>query len=360
MSSLRGSWYLFVQQLNQFQSNPEIDLLRVCLNFRLSLTEYFKEQNIYGSSEDVVNLFTELDALCPLPQNVQILKQIEGINIALVDYSKFLYGRDNENWMLIDSELGHTTGLLNQLTSFIAFKLYSTSKERLKNRVTDPSRQDNDAVKQFATNLLCEIRQIKLDLDILNTAIENETVKACDLFIQFWINPKKSKLACSVLASNEELCGICFNNYKILFLKLIEDKEKQLPRKLALNTNFLAFFAKQQSFSLIEKSKNRFLQSEENIILLSQQQSRIEKTGSIQVIAADLDALSLNYKRSLISRLIDMILKTIFCSYDSRPQTVSEAQDLRDILHYLEENCTTPNPEEENNIGIPRIDTPSS
>lgn len=195
-------------------------------------------------------------------------------------------------------------------------------------------------MKRFAEKLLGEIRQIKTDLELINTAIENEKATAREQFIEFWTDPTKAKLACSLLAGDEALCMICFDNYKNFFLQIIEQIEVSQPlEKSALNANFLSFFAKQQSLSLIQKSKNRFLQNEENIILLGQRESEIEKTEALGKIAENLNALGSNYKSSFISCLINTILKIILCgSYDSRSQTVREAQELRDIIYYLEGN----------------------
>ncbi|KTD38494.1 hypothetical protein Lnau_0563 [Legionella nautarum] len=343
MLTIQESWVAFVQQLRLFQANTEIDLPRICLDFRLSLAEFLKEQGIAGSSEDLDKQLTQLHTDCPLPVDVQFLKQIEGINIALVDYSRLLFEQDNESWELIESEIGHTTGWLNQLTMFIANELYPSAEERLENQVPDSSQDDKEVVKRFADKLLADIREIKSDLELLNSALENEEATARDQFIEFWTNPTKAQLACSLLASDEALCRICFDNYKNFFLQLIEQvKENQAFIKPTLNTNFLSFFVKQQSFSLIERSKKRFLQSKENITLLNQQQSEINNTEALEKIAANLDVLGSSYQSSLITRLVDKILKIIFCDgYDSRPQTVREAQDLRDIIYYLEEHCTT-------------------
>jgi hypothetical protein len=340
MSSFSERWGSFVQQLNQYETTSKVDLLRICLDFRLSLTEYLKEQAIAGSSEDLVNLLTNLDGLSPLPLNVQFLQQIEGINIALVDYSRLLHKQDNDSWRLIHSELSHTTGLLNQLTSLIARKLYSSAEERLTNRVSNSSQSEEDAVRRFANKLLDEIRQIKSDLELLNAAIENEAPTASEQFMEFWTDPAKAKLACSLLVDDEALCMLCFDNYKNFFLQFIKQIEESQPlEKSALNVNFLSFFAKQQSLSLIQKSKNRFLQSEENIILLRHRESEIEKTEALGRIAENLNALGLNYKSSFISCLVNTILKIILGGcYDSRSQTVREAQELRDIIYYLEEN----------------------
>lgn len=327
---IKPAWSKFVNELN---NKSGINLLQVCLEFHRQLSRYFAAEGLTGSSEDIIKILAELEQYSALSADIELLNKLDGMNIAITDYNMDLFREDNEGWELIKDELGYNSGLITQITFLIADKCYPdlNISERDNKRVKEPEGADRADVSAFYQSVLEERRQIKTALQKINIAIEKRMENATNLFLDLWTDHTKATYARSILA-DELLCRTCFNNYKQLALRLIKQKEP-LSITQSLDANFLSFFARQQSFALLQKSKGFIFQTDNNKQYINKCEERINNTQDLAEIKASLKELRDNYTVNVLLQLVNIIKELL--NFDARPETVRQIDETEQVIDYL-------------------------
>ena len=322
---LQRAWVEFVEKIGK-KTKSGLDLLSASLDFRHSLGEYFSQQEIAGSAEDLVKSLKELTAFHALPYNEELLNQLDGINIALADYDKALFSERKDLWDAIKNQLGYTSSLLARLTTLLA----SQAPEKPA-RIEMSAEEDKKAVFQFYKIIL---RETESDLLLLNNSIEEKEETARDLFQAMWADSDKIACAVLVLASNKSLAATCFDRYQQYILRLAtQAKSGAVAPVLTLSDDFLIRFAKQQSLSLLQKSKSTFFQSSYNKELIKTLESKIEDAETIETVLSSFNEAKSDYRVRGILYLVSII--QAFLGFDSPLSLVPKLDETQAAVNYL-------------------------